>query len=57
MKYVGPAIFLLTTALCYSILFAQKLTWFLGGLVVAAVFVGIIITVIADVKDRKQRDY
>lgn len=57
MKFVGPAIFLMTVTLCYSILFRPGWVWVLGGLTVAAVFIGIIITLMADVKDRKQRNY
>lgn len=54
MKWIGPAIFGIIVLLCFSILFEPSWVWNLGTVAVLSVFAGIIVTLVADIRARKE---
>ena len=56
MKLIGPGILLLVVLLSCAIMFAPKFEWPLGSILILAVFVGIIVTMVAEIKDSKKAE-
>ena len=54
MKYIGPIILALVLVLGYSILYKHEWMWSLGAITIMSVFVGITVTIVAEIRAPKK---